>query len=177
LAALCALLPGMGAVYNRQNTKAVVHFATIMALRLLAKIDVLGGFFLLAGLVFYAYSIVDAYRTAQLIEAGESAAADEARFKQSLARRAPGIGFVMIVAGIIYVVQVIHPFGISVAGLLPVGFILLGGYLLVNYFKRSDPGNIEPGEPKRLPFALIPGSGAADRNRGSRRESWRGGPR
>lgn len=168
LAALCALLPGMGAVYNRQYVKTVVHFVTIMGLFKLAAVHILGGVFLVAGFVFYAYSMVDAYRTAQLIAEGESAAADEARFKRSLARRAPVIGSIMIVAGIIYVLQVLHPFGISIARLLPVGLIILGGYLLVSYFKRSDPQNYESYNPKRLPFALIQGRSTGDRKQASR---------
>ena len=75
-AALFALLPGMGAVYNHQNIKGVVHFATIVGLFQLTAINIVSGFFALAGLVFYLYSIIDAYRTAQLIAGGESAAAD-----------------------------------------------------------------------------------------------------
>jgi len=177
VAALCALLPGMGAVYNRQYVKTVVHFITIMGLFKLAAIHLVGGFFLVAGLVFYMYSMVDAYRTARLIAEGESAAADEARFKRSLARRMPLIGSIMIVAGVVYVLQILNPFGISVARLLPVGLIILGGYLLVRYFKRADSRNYEPHNSRLLPFALIRGRNTEDQRRESRGASWRGGPR
>src|SRR5713226_3931829 len=83
-AALFALLPGMGAVYNHQNIKGVVDFAAIVGLFQLTAIHIASGFFALAGLAFYLYSIVDAYRTAQLIAGGESGAIDEERFKRSL---------------------------------------------------------------------------------------------
>ena len=67
LAALFAVLPGMGAVYNRQNIKAVVHFVSIIGLFELASLKVAAGVFALAGLAFYLYSIIDAYRTACLL--------------------------------------------------------------------------------------------------------------
>ena len=51
LAALFAVLPGMGAVYNRQNIKAVVHFVSIIGLFELASLKVAAGVFALAGLV------------------------------------------------------------------------------------------------------------------------------
>src|SRR5947209_3426945 len=52
-AALFALLPGMGAVYNRQNIKGVVHFVTIVGLFQLTALRVGAGFFSLAGMAFY----------------------------------------------------------------------------------------------------------------------------
>src|SRR5918911_1180551 len=85
LAALCALIPGMGAVYNRQNLKAVVHFVSIVGLFNLTKLHILPGLFALAGLVVYIYSMMDAYRTAERIAQGENAQADETRFKKQLA--------------------------------------------------------------------------------------------
>jgi hypothetical protein len=138
LAALCALLPGMGAVFNRQNIKAVVHFVTIVGLFQLTRLNVVSGLFALAGFSSYVYSIVDAYRTCKLISQGESAVADEERFKRMLVKRAPLIGSVLIVTGLFLVVALVRPFGfITFARLFPVALILLGGYLLTTYFKRS----------------------------------------
>ena len=139
LAALCALLPGMGAVYNRQNLKGVVHFVTIVGLFQLTALRVASGFFVLSGLAFYLYSIVDAYRTARLIDQGESPAADEQRFKRSLIKRAPVIGLMLITAGMLLVIHIAHPLAfITFARLFPVALIILGGYLLTRYFKRSS---------------------------------------
>jgi TM2 domain-containing membrane protein YozV len=138
LAALCALLPGMGAVYNRQNVKAVVHFITIVGLFQLTRLRVVSGVFGLAGFLTYIYSIVDAYRTSQLIAQGESPAADEERFKRMLVKRAPVVGGVLILAGLLLVVGLVQPLSfITFARLFPVALILLGGYLLTTYFKRS----------------------------------------
>lgn len=170
LAALFALLPGMGAVYNHQNIKGVVHFVTIVGLFQLTAIHIASGFFALAGLAFYLYSIVDAYRTAQLIAGGESAAIDEERFKRSLIKRAPLIGIILISAGLFLVLQIVRPFAwITFARLFPVALIILGGYLLTRYFKRSREVSYEQ-HPAAPPYSLVPG-------RFSERSSERGGRR
>jgi TM2 domain-containing membrane protein YozV len=156
-AALLALLPGMGAVYNRQNIKGIAHFATIVSLFQLTGIRFASAIFALGGLSFYIYSIVDAYRTAQLIAQGEDPAVDEARFKRSLIKRAPVIGVVLLTAGLLLVIQIARPFPlVTFARLLPVAFIILGGYLLTRYFKRPSEESYERG-PKSPPYSLVPG--------------------
>jgi hypothetical protein len=158
LAALCAVIPGMGAVYNRQNLKAVVHFVGIVGLFNLPKLHVLPGLFALAGLVFYVYSMMDAYRTAERIAQGDSAEADEARFKQQLAKRAPMLGIALIVLGALILIQLLWPLlFISPARLLPVALIILGGYLLTRYFKRSR-GDVPTSDYNQPPYPVIPGS-------------------
>lgn len=156
-AALLAVLPGMGAVYNRQNIKGIVHFVTIIGLFQMTGIRVAPAFFALGGLSFYIYSIVDAYRTAQLIAQGEEPAVDEARFKRSLIKRAPLIGVILITIGLLLVIQIARPFPLlTVARLLPVLFIILGGYLLTRYFKRPREESYEQAPPSP-PYSLIPG--------------------
>ncbi len=156
LAALCAVLfPGLGAIYNRQNVKAVAHFITIVGVFYLSgSLPVVA----LAGVGFYFYSIFDAYRSAQQIAQGESAERLEERFKQALVRRAPMIGLILIVAGLILVIQRAHPLGLSISfrKLVPVALIFLGGYLLTRYFKRSRAG-YEPRHQPAPPYPLIPG--------------------
>lgn len=156
LAALFALLPGMGAVYNRQNIKAVVHFVSVIGLFELASLRVAAGVFALAGLAFYLYSIIDAYRTAVLIARGESPAVDEERFKRSLIKRAPVIGVTLIAAGFLLVFQLLRPFAfVTLARLFPVALIILGGYLLTRYFKRSREESYEQ-HPSVPPYSLAP---------------------
>jgi hypothetical protein len=177
LAALCALLPGMGAVYNRQNIKAVVHFITIVGLFTLSDMHVLEGVFFLGGMVSYFYSIMDAYRTGRLIAEGESPAADEERFKRSLTRRAPTIGIVLIVCGLLFVAQSVFGFSLTFARLLPVGLIILGGYLLTRYFNRSN-GDYYTTDYSRRPSApLITGRFGDTNASDSRRASQHGGYR
>lgn len=159
LAAICALLPGMGAVYNRQNLKAVVHFLTIMGLFQFTRFHVVSGFFALAGFLFYIYSIVDAHRTSSLIAQGESPAADEERFKRTLVKRAPMAGVALLIFGILLVIRVAPPLSfLTFARLFPVALILLGGYLLTTYFKRSRENSYSQDYSAKPPYELSPGS-------------------
>jgi TM2 domain-containing membrane protein YozV len=179
LAALCALVPGLGAVYNRQNVKAVVHFITIVGLFTLSDMHVLEGLFALSGVVFYFYSIIDAYRTARAIAEGESPAVNEARFKRSLTSRAPMIGLILIAAGLIFIIQTMRPLGmfISLSRLLPIALIFLGGYLLTRYFRRSSGDEQPPDYSRRPPYSLIPGRAGETESQARSHTSHRGGYR
>ena len=159
LAALLALLPGLGAVYNRQNMKAVVHFVGTVGLFQLTNLHVFPGFFALAGVAFYIHSIIDAYRTAQRIAEGESPEADEAKFKRKLAKRAPAFGLLFISVGLLLVIQIIRPLGfITPARLIPAALIIFGGYLLTNYFKRSREEDYHSDHSQQSSYPQIPDS-------------------
>jgi TM2 domain-containing membrane protein YozV len=158
LAALCAFVPGAGAIYNRQNLKAVIHFVTIIGLFQLGKIHPFGAFFGLGGVLFYFYTILDAFRTARAIGEGESAAENEERFKRSLIKRAPSIGLGLIFAGLLIFLHLIRPLSqfISFTRLAPVALIILGGYLLTRYFKQSR--EYTPDYSERQSFYLVSGN-------------------
>ncbi len=160
IAALCGMiLPGLGAVYNRQNFKALIHFVAVAGLFQLRHMHILSGLFGLAGVACYVYSIIDAYRTAQRVAEGESPESDESRFKRQLAKRAPTLGVMLIVAGVLLVIQILRPLNfITTARLLPVALIILGGYLLTNYFKRSRETDNPDDYSRRPPYPLAPGS-------------------
>jgi hypothetical protein len=150
----------MGAVYNRQNLKAIAHFVSIVGLFQLTEIRFLEGFFALAGIAFYFYSILDAYRTARAVAEGASAAADEEQFKRMLVRRAPAIGLVLIVSGLLLFIQIVQPFffNLSMGKLIPVALVILGGYLLTRYFKRSSGDDYRSEQAPRTPYSLIQGA-------------------
>ena len=69
-AALCAIIPGIGAVYNREYIKAVVHFTIFAGLTIISESV---GVFGLAAFAFYVFTIIDAYRSAEAIARLESA--------------------------------------------------------------------------------------------------------
>lgn len=158
VAALCAFVPGAGAIYNRQNLKAVVHFVTTIGLFQLGNLHPFGAFFGLAGGLFYFYTILDAFRTARAINAGESAAENEERFKRALIKRAPSIGVGLIFAGLLVFIHLIRPLSqfLSFTRLAPVALIILGGYLLTRYFKQSR--EYTPDYPERQSFYLVSGN-------------------
>ncbi len=171
IAALCALIPGMGAVYNRQNMKAIVQFLATMGLFRLSSIHEMAGFFNLSGLAFYFYTIIDAYRTADLIAKGEDPAVLEEKFRRSLIKRAPLLGILLVLAGVLLFVQIVRPFalGVSLLKLAPVALIFLGGYLIVSYLKRSSDGSGSGGDYAK-PTSVV----YLSRNAGERAASDRG---
>ena len=139
VAALCGLIPGLGAAYNHQNLKAVFHFVGVMLLYQLSEIGPLEAFFALAGTAFYLYSIIDAYRTGDRIAQGEDPQTDERRLRKALTKRAKEIGFLLLAFGVLFLIRLVHPFGlgISLIKLIPVALILLGGYLIIAHLRRS----------------------------------------
>lgn len=66
-AALCAIIPGIGAVYNREYIKAVIHFSIFAGLSIIAEAV---GVFSLAAFAWYVFTIIDAYRSAEAIAQG-----------------------------------------------------------------------------------------------------------
>ena len=63
-AAICAIIPGVGAVYNREYVKAIVHFAIFAGLTIISEsVSIFG----LAAFAFYVFTIIDAYRSAEVI--------------------------------------------------------------------------------------------------------------
>ena len=175
LAALfAALLPGMGAVYNKQNIKAVAHFVGVVGLFQLRHLRPFGGFFVLASIASYIFTIVDAYRTGKLIAGGESAEADEERFKRALSRRAPAVGIGMIVVGLLAVLQMLLPSGVTIStqSLIAVGLVLLGGYLLTAFLKKQ-PESDSNDSSRSFPFSLVTGGAKTSIQKDSRQQRWR----
>jgi hypothetical protein len=144
-----AIFPSGGAIFNRQNLKAVVQFVTIFGLFYLGRVSPFFGF---AGMAFYFQSIIDSYRTAKAIADGESATENEERYKNILIKRAPAIGIGLILIGLAVFIHLIFPlYGfISFGRLVPVALIILGGYLLTRYFKQSREYSSENSERKNL---------------------------
>lgn len=167
VAAFCALLPGGGAVYNRQNVKAAVYFIAITGLFQLSALNPFGVVFGLAGAAFYFYSIVDSYRTADLIARGESPAEIERRFKNALMRRIPGLGVLLIASGLLFLVYRMRLFDVGAAllRLAPVALIMLGGYLVVAYVKRRRAEEWSFDEPPRESLPLFPAKKRGEHSR------------
>jgi hypothetical protein len=62
LAALLAVIPGVGAVYNGQYAKGIAHFVILIVLNAGHQVT---GFFHLLAFIWWVYQIVDAYQTAK----------------------------------------------------------------------------------------------------------------
>jgi len=152
------LIPGLGAAYNHQNLKAVLHFVGVMLLFQLSEVGPLELFFALAGTAFYLYSIIDAYRTGDRIAAGEDPQIEEKRLRKSMVKRAKEIGVLLLAFGILALIRLMHPFGLGVSliKLAPVALILFGGYLIVAHLRRSRDMEDTVVQSPQAPYPLIP---------------------
>lgn len=104
VAALLALVPGLGAAYNGQNIKALVHFAVTVGLWQVADILHLV-LFGIGGVAFYFYSIFDAHRSALRLRAGEDLSAEEERLKKLLRENTHIWGSVLVGVGLLSILN------------------------------------------------------------------------
>jgi TM2 domain-containing membrane protein YozV len=138
LAALLGFVPGLGAAYNGQNIKALVHFAVIVGLWQVA--DLLHApLFGIGGAVFYFYSIYDAHRSAQRQRQGEDLRREDDRLKQFLRENTHIWGGVLVGVGLLSVVSIFIS-SWYLARLWPLLLIVAGFYLLRQYRRaRHEP--------------------------------------
>lgn len=136
VAALLGVVPGLGAAYNGQNIKALVHFAVIVGLWQIADIlQVL--FFGFAGVFFYIYSIYDAHRSAQRLRMGEDLSAEDERLKQLLRENTHIWGSVLVGVGLLSALSLfISRWYLS--RLWPLFLVGIGLYLLREYHRARS---------------------------------------
>lgn len=140
LAALAALVPGLGAAYNRQYVKAVTHFIVTVGLLQMAGLTRLN-LFGFGAVAFYLYSIMDAYRTARAIEHGLSPAQSDRQLRNFLQEHVRTWVGLLIALGIVFFVATAFYWSgglMSRALFVPVMFIGLAIYLLWRA-RRSSP--------------------------------------
>jgi hypothetical protein len=134
-AALCAIIPGMGAVYNNEYTKAITYFAVWAALSVMGSR--VNGIFGFGAFVFVIFTMFDAYRIAE--------AQTRMRIQTGLAGEPPqqdktiiGWGVFLIILGVLFLLQNILPYYLFVNRLWPLVFILLGAYLVYRTIQNRN---------------------------------------
>lgn len=133
-AALCALVPGLGAVYNRQYQKAVVHFAVFAAL---ARMGDANGIFIMAALAFYLFMMIDAYRSAEVIRlrGPDAVLLDESDEEM---RHLPLWGGFLVLIGVLFLLDNMDLIRLNqLLDFWPLLFIVVGGYLLYQAFTAN----------------------------------------
>jgi hypothetical protein len=160
LATLFALVPGLGAVYNRQNLKALVHFVGSVGLMELGASTGLGVFGF-GGFVFFLYTVIDANRSAKAIAAGMDPADDERRLKWMFARYKPIWGMMLIAAAVLAAITSIGglPFNLSPARVWAVVLFLAGVYMIFAYFRslrREDEPRSFASPPRSVVSSTLP---------------------
>jgi hypothetical protein len=132
-AALFAIIPGIGAVYNREYVKAVVHLSVFAGLVIIAESVAI---FSLLAFSFYVYTIIDSYRSAELISRrvpGEKEKEEEEEINL------PFWGGTILLMGILFLLDNLR----SAFQFWPLLLVALGGYLIWKYLQNGKRGAVQ----------------------------------
>ena len=141
IATLLSFVPGLGAAYNGQTAKAIVHFAIFASFFQMAVLTQGVHFFVLGVLGTWLFAAVDACRTAQLIRAGLSPDTEEDVITRRLYGNPFAWGITLIVLGTLFLLHTLLGVQLPVRQLLPVALVALGAYMLFDYIRRRGTGN------------------------------------
>ncbi len=130
-------IPGLGAVYNGEYVKALIHVAVFGGIIALLNLDLPTGYYVFLGIglgCFYFYMPIEAYRTAKARQLG--AHAIETLPQQ---KRTPMGAIVLIALGFIFLLA---NFGLLHKEWLikgwPIGLVALGVWILMDRMKGSS---------------------------------------
>lgn len=142
---LSLICPGLGAAYNGQTSKGLVHFAVFVGLFQLAVLSG-GPIFVFGFLGMWLYAAVDAWRTAQIIRSGLTPDGAEDWIVQRFKGNPKLWGIVLTVLGALFFLQLIVPPPRNVVrAILPVLLVGFGVYLLRGFvFKRKEAAASQP---------------------------------
>jgi hypothetical protein len=134
-AALCALIPGLGAVYNNEYMKAITYFAVWAALATMG--NRVSGIFGFGAFVFIIFTMFDAYRTAEAKIRNRLKSDSVAEEPSTQDKTYIGWGIFLIILGVLFLLQSIIPF-YFLNRLWPLVFVLLGVFLVYRALTRSE---------------------------------------
>jgi hypothetical protein len=132
-AALCAVIPGLGAVYNGEYLKAITYFAVWAALAMLG--GRISGIFIFAAIVFVLFTIFDSYRSAEAMvrmQLKSVPISETARQDKTIV----GWGVFLMILGVFFLLENVIPFHFF-DKLWPLVFVLLGAYLVYRAFQNG----------------------------------------
>jgi len=141
--------PGLGAAYNGQMVKALVHFGIIAGLFQMAVSTGMAMFIIGLLGMWWFFLPLDAWRSAKLIRAGELPQDTEGLLIERLTGNAKVSAVVLIGLGSLFLVSTFFGTKALVRGALPILLIMLGLYLvkdLVFTRKESTSGRYKGGD-------------------------------
>ena len=141
IATLLSFVPGLGAAYNGQTAKAIVHFAIFASFFQMAVLTQGLQFFVLGVLGTWLFAAVDACRTAQLIRAGLTPETEEDVIARRLYGNPFAWGITLVVIGTLFLSHTLLGVQLPVRQLLPVALVVLGIYMLFDYVRRRRPSS------------------------------------
>lgn len=132
---LSLVCPGLGAAYNGQTSKAIVHFAIFASFFQMAVMTDGIPLFIFGFFGTWLFAAVDSYRTAQLIKSGFAPDAAEDVIARRLYGNPLAWSITLIFLGTLFLLHTVVGIILPVKQLLPVLLVVLGGYMLFDYFK------------------------------------------
>src|SRR5881397_1435218 len=123
---LSFFVPGLGAAYNGQTSKAIVHFAIFASFFQMAVVTDGTAFFVLGVFGTWLFAAVDACRTAQLMRAGLAPDAEEDAITRQLYGNPVAWGVTLLVLGGIFLARTVLGFQFPMRRVLPVALVILG---------------------------------------------------
>ncbi|NNE65675.1 MAG: hypothetical protein HKN33_03840 [Pyrinomonadaceae bacterium] len=149
---LSLFCPGLGAAYNGQTSKALIHFVAFIGLFQMAIATGGSPLFVLGFLGMWFFAALDAWRTAQVIRAGITPNAAEDILVGRFAGNTKLWGVVLTVIGGSFVLQTLFDLNQLLSRfILPVLLLGLGVYLLKGFFVRRDDLGSESGADDHTP--------------------------
>src|SRR5438132_9271477 len=133
---LSFFVPGLGAAYNGQTSKAIVHFAIFASFFQMAVVTDGVAFFVLGVIGTWLFAAVDACRTAQLMRAGLAPDAEEDAITRQLYGNPVAWGVTLVALGLAFLSHTLLGVQFPVRRTLPVVLVILGSYMLYDYLKR-----------------------------------------
>src|SRR5437773_5995888 len=127
---LSFFVPGLGAAYNGQTSKAIVHFAIFASFFQMAVLTQGLHFFVLGVFGTWLFAAVDACRTAQLMRAGLAPDAEEDVIARRLYGNPFAWGITLITIGTLFLLHTLLGVQLPIKELLPVALVALGAYML-----------------------------------------------
>src|ERR1041384_1903999 len=131
---LSLFVPGLGAAYNGQTSKAIVHFAIFASFFQMAVVTDGVAFFVLGVGGTWLFAAVDACRTAQLTRAGLAPDAEEDAITRQLYGNPVAWGVTLLVLGGLFLAHTLLGVQFPVRRTLPVALVILGGDMLFCFF-------------------------------------------
>lgn len=133
---LSLICPGLGAAYNAQTTKALIHFAVFAGLFQMAFLTSGMPLFVLGFLGMWLFAALDAFRTARLIRSGADVDGSEDILVKRFSNNPKAWGIVLTLLGLSFFLQASFNFRFLMRGVLPILLIGLGLYLIRGYFMK-----------------------------------------
>ncbi|MFN0119665.1 MAG: B-box zinc finger protein [Blastocatellia bacterium] len=139
IAFLLGLIPGLGAAYNGQSIKALLHFAVTAGLWELADIFN-SGMLGLAGGAFYIFSLYDAWQSARRFNLGADLRAEDEQLRQLLRDNTHVWGGALLGIGALAILHTIlnRFWYFRFPGAWPL-ILVLAGLFLLRWYRQENP--------------------------------------